>query len=176
MLNILKHYRFLLIFFFIFGTSTSVFADADTTLNNSCVEIKKQEKQEENNKIWLKNLFKAMYSDPTTDFTKLIPESYSPNYTQWVDGKTMGYQDILKHRLAQKKVISDIKITFEHMIAKGDKVFTVHWVNAKKKDGSEVIVKVIALFQIQNGKLISCDEMTYTIKGSKEDQDLGSRH
>ncbi len=151
------------------GIGTSVFAEVAP--NN----IAKEKAQEEKNKEWLRTLFKEMYEDPTTDFTKLIPKKYSKNYTQWVDGKTMGYDDILKHRLAQKKVISDIKITFEHMVAEGDKVCTIHWVHAKKKDGSEVIAKVIALFQIQNGKLVLCDEMTHQIKGTKEDADLGSR-
>ncbi len=129
----------------------------------------------EHNKTLIKSLFKEMYENPNLDLEKFVPQHFSKNYIQYVDGKVMKYGSIIKHRLAQKEILTSIKIKIEHIVAEGDKVFTIHRAYATKKDGSKVQAKIIALFQIKDDKVVLCDELTRTEKGTKEDQDLGSR-
>lgn len=43
-------------------------------------------------------------------------------------------------------------------------------------EDDKVKAKVHALFTIEDGQLTSCDELTYLLEGSKEDENLGSRH
>ena len=62
------------------------------------------------------------------------------------------------------------------MLQEGNKVSTVHYVEAIKHDGNKVEAKVMALFQFEDDKIIQCDELTLITVGSKEDRDLGSRH
>lgn len=47
---------------------------------------------------------------------------------------------------------------------------------ALKKSGEHVEIKVIALHQISNGKIILTDELTHVINGNSEDKELGSKH
>lgn len=100
---------------------------------------------------------------------------FSPDYIQLVDGKTFDYSTLVKHMKTQKAVLQSAKITFKYLIAEGNKVSSVHIVDAIKKDGSSIKAQVNALIIIENNKIILCDELTYLIKGSKADQDLGSR-
>lgn len=101
---------------------------------------------------------------------------FSKDYIQHVDGKTLNYDQFVAHMKIQKTLIQSAKITFRYLIVEGDKVATLHLVNAVKKDGSLIEAQVNAIFEIENKKVILCDELTYLIKGEKSDKDLGSRH
>ena len=117
-----------------------------------------------------------MFEDPDVNIEKLAAEKISPNYVQHVDGKTLDYEQFIKHRLVQNKVVKTITVNFQHIVAEGDKIFTIHVADVEKKDGSKVKIKVIAMFIIKDAKLVACDELTHVLEGSKEDEDLGSRH
>lgn len=101
---------------------------------------------------------------------------FSKDYTQYVDGKTLDYTHFVAHMKVLTSTLKSAKITFKHLIAEGDKVATVHIVNAIKQDGKHIEAQVNALMQIKNNKIILCDELTYLIHGEKSDKDLGSRH
>jgi ketosteroid isomerase-like protein len=101
---------------------------------------------------------------------------FSKDYVQYVDGKTLKYNDFIAHINALKNVLKSAKITFKHMIVEEDTVATVHLVDAVKKDGGIIEAQVNALFRIKDKKVILCDELTHLIKGEKSDRDLGSRH
>jgi len=101
---------------------------------------------------------------------------FSPSYTQHVDGKTISYQQFIDHMHLQKSVLTKAKVHFEYLVEEGNKVCSVHTVEASKKDGHQVKVRVFALFIIENDKIVLCDELTHLIEGSREDRDLGSRH
>ena len=61
-------------------------------------------------------------------------------------------------------------------IEEGNSVASLHIVYVRKKNSNqEVIVEVHAFFEFDNDILISCDERTRIIQGSKEDEDLGRR-
>lgn len=101
---------------------------------------------------------------------------FSKEYIQYVDGKILNYDHFVAHMKALMATIKSAKVTFKHIIAEGDKVTTIHRVNAVKHNGSQIEVQVNALFQIKDNKIILCDELTYLIQGEKSDKDLGSRY
>lgn len=101
---------------------------------------------------------------------------FSEDYVQYVDGKILKYNDFIAHMKAQKNVMKSIKVTFKYIVVEGATVATVHLIDGIKKDGGVIQVQVNALFQIKDKKMISCDELTYLIKGEKSDKDLGSRY
>ncbi len=100
---------------------------------------------------------------------------FSENYVQYVDGKTLNYNDFVAHMKAQKKSLKSAKVTIKHLVIKDDKIATVHIVDAVKKDGSIVKMQINAFFQVKNNQFILCDELTHLIKGEEGDRDLGSR-
>jgi hypothetical protein len=91
-------------------------------------------------------------------------------------GKTLDYQQFVAHMKAQKKIIKSAKITFKYIIVEGDKIATLHIVDAIKQDGSCIEAQVNAIFQIKDKRIFLCDELTHLIKGDKSDKDLGSRY
>lgn len=101
---------------------------------------------------------------------------FSKHYVQYVDGKQLDYDDFVAHMKAQKAVMQSLKITFKHIIVEGDKLATVHIADGVKKDGGLVQAQINALFQIEDKKIILCDELTMLMKETKADRDLGSRH
>lgn len=128
-----------------------------------------------NNKQIIQDAFRDVIEN-TSAGEEMISQYFSKDYRQFVDGKQLNYDQFVAHMKAQKLAIKSVKVSFENMLSDGDKVSTVHIVDAVKKDGSIIKVKVIAMFQIDQGKIMLCDELTYFIKGNDVDRDLGSRH
>ncbi len=100
---------------------------------------------------------------------------FSKTYVQYVDGEKLNYADFVAHMKAQKNVMQSVKITVKHIVVEGDKVATIHVIDGVKKNKTRVKAQVNALFQIKDGKIILCDELTHLIAGEKSDKDLGSR-
>ncbi|AXH61202.1 MULTISPECIES: nuclear transport factor 2 family protein [Providencia] len=100
---------------------------------------------------------------------------FSDKYIQVVDGKQIDFNEFIAHLQVLKQATESIVITIKS-IAEGDGcVHTQHLAKATKKDGSISEFEVFACFQIEDGKIIRCEEMTRMIKGSSQDEDLGSR-
>ena len=98
---------------------------------------------------------------------------FSKDYIQHVDGKTMDYAGLLEHAKTLKSRVKNIKISYEHLIVEGNKVCSVHIVDAMR-DNQPVKTKVFALFEFENNKIILCDELTYLMLGEESDRDLGA--
>ncbi|MDA0911127.1 MAG: nuclear transport factor 2 family protein, partial [Proteobacteria bacterium] len=105
-----------------------------------------------------------------------IHKYFHPDYTQYVDGKILKFDNFIAHIKALKSTVSQVKIHFEHLIEEGNKVCSVHYPEAEKINGMIIKAKVIAMFEFKGDQLILCDELTHLIEGDKEDEDLGSRH
>lgn len=100
---------------------------------------------------------------------------HSKDYIQYVDGKVLNYENYVTHRKALQKTIKSLKVVFHDLIIQGNKVVTRHTAYGVKKDNKEIELQVIAIFEIQDGKIISCHELTHLAKGERPDRDLGSR-
>lgn len=121
----------------------------------------------------VENVFKVL-----TDM-KAVNEDYaqyiSKDYVQCVDGEILKYNGFLDHMKALKKSVKSITIVFHDIITEGNKVVTRHTAYVVKKNNKEAEVQVIAIFEVKDGKIISCNELTHMQKGETADRDLGSR-
>lgn len=138
-----------------------------------------QKSQQEKNIEIIKEFFEAQYNDPTLDVKKAqetIEKYMHKDYVQHVDGKILYYKDSLPHRVAQLKLIKDLHITFDHLMADGDKVYSIHRAKATKLKGGDIEVRVFALFRLRDGKIYFCDELTHVVKGDAADKEIGSKH
>jgi ketosteroid isomerase-like protein len=128
-----------------------------------------------NNEIQLVKDSFNIFGEGNTE--ELVAKYHDKNYIQYSDGKVLNYQNLLDHVKHLKSILkSPVEIHYDHVIAEGDKVVTVHRAKATKKDGKSVEIKVIALHQIKDGKIILTDELTHVITGNEEDKEMGSRH
>ncbi|WHN65007.1 nuclear transport factor 2 family protein [Cysteiniphilum sp. QT6929] len=123
----------------------------------------------------LVRIFKIIFEKDGFDEAD-IHKYFHPDYTQYVDGKILKFDNFIAHIKALKSTVSQVKIHFEHLIVEGNKVCSVHYPEAKKINGMIIKAKVIAMFEFKGDQLILCDELTHLIEGDKEDEDLGSRH
>ena len=127
----------------------------------------------------LKKLIQKIFKETVENIqaTELLYTQYfSKEYTQCVDGVSLNYEAFVAHMKMQKEALKSLKIVFHEMIAEGGKVATFNTVYATRKDAKKVEVQVIALFELRDGKVISCNELTRLVKGEESDRDIGSRH
>lgn len=122
---------------------------------------------------FIEKVFKEVIENLDAD-EETISEYFSPYYTQYVDGHKLNYEDFVQHMRLQKSLLTSAKITIEYCVIEGNAICTVHKVDAIKKNGDKIVVKVIAYFEIEDEKIILCDELIYLLKGGDEDQNIGS--
>jgi hypothetical protein len=73
------------------------------------------------------------------------------------------------------RTLKNVKITFESAVAEGASVVGIHRAEAEKIAGGKIAIRAFALFAIDQGKIVLCDELTRLEKGAAEDRDLASR-
>jgi predicted SnoaL-like aldol condensation-catalyzing enzyme len=122
----------------------------------------------------IQDVFTNILENQESDKT-LISKYFADNYVQHVDGKTIKFDDFVKHIQTLKETIKDISITVNTIVEEDDIVFTNHEVKTISRKGRENQIKVIAEFRLKDGKIYRCDELTHMVEGHVEDQDLGSR-
>lgn len=129
---------------------------------------------QENNKELIQRMFRDVIEPDAFD-ENVINRYFSPTYIQKVDGKTLDFAGFGDHMRAVKAAITNTRVTVDLMMAEGNKVIDIHHVAADKRGGGQVRVRVVALFEIKDGKIVRCDEDTHVEEGGAADKDLGSR-
>jgi ketosteroid isomerase-like protein len=129
---------------------------------------------QENNKAFIQQMFRDVIEPDAVD-DEALRRYFSPKYVQKVDGKTLDFAGFSDHLRAVKAAVTNVRVTFDLMMAEGDKVMDIHHVRADKRAGGQVAVRVVALFEIKDGKIVRCDEDTHLEEGAATDSDLGSR-
>lgn len=125
------------------------------------------------NKNFIERVFKEVIEDLNAD-EKIISQYFSPHYIQYVDGHHLNYEDFVQHMVVQKSLLDSVKVCIEHCVIEGNAICTVHRVDAIKKNGEKIAIKVIAYFKVENKKIIFCDELTHLLEGDEKNQNIGS--
>ena len=130
--------------------------------------------QEEINKSLVERAFQDVFASDAFD-EAAIARYFSPRYVQKTDGRALDYPGFVAHVRELKRTVKNVKITFERMVAEGANVVSIHRAEAEKVAGGRISVRVFALFVIDEGKIVLCDELTHLEQGGAEDRDLASR-
>lgn len=125
------------------------------------------------NKNFIEQVFKEVIEDLNAN-EEVISRYFSPSYIQHVDGHTLNYKEFVQHMMVQKTLLDSVKVTIERSVFEDGKFCTVHRVDAIKKNGTRISIQVIAYFEVENNKIVLCDELTYLLKGASEDANIGS--
>jgi predicted SnoaL-like aldol condensation-catalyzing enzyme len=129
--------------------------------------------QEETNKSLVERAFRDMFASDAFD-EGAIARYFSPRYVQKTDGRELDFAGFVAHVRELKRTLKNVKITFERAIAEASTVVSIHRAEAEKVAGGRVAVRVFALFVIEDGKIVLCDELTRLEQGAAEDRDLAS--
>ena len=128
----------------------------------------------ESNKALLRRMFREVLEADSFD-EQLILRYFSPSYVQQVDGKTLRFGEFVDHVREVKKTVTNLRFTFDEMIAEGGKVMEIHRVEGEKRAGGKFAIRLFSFWRIDDGKIVSCDEVSRVEQGAPEDRDLGSR-
>ena len=121
----------------------------------------------------IRNAFHEIFENPDSDIDS-IGKYFSKDYIQHVDGKTLNFEAFIKHIQTLKSKVKNVHIEFLELIADGNKACSVHIASAQKKEGHLVEAKVIAFFELKDGKIVLVDELTHLIVGESSDKEIGS--
>jgi len=131
--------------------------------------------QEEFNKSLIERAFQDVFASDAFD-EGAIARYFSPRYVQKTDGRTLDFSGFVAHVRELKRTLKNVKITFERAVAEGASVVSIHRAEAEKFAGGRIAIRVFALFLIDGGKIVLCDELTHLEQGAAEDRDSASRH
>ena len=131
-------------------------------------------RQEEFNKSLVEHAFQDVFASDAFE-EAAIDRYFSPHYVQKTDGRTLDFAGFVAHVRELKRTVKNVKITFERMVAEGANVVSIHRAEAEKIAGGRISIRVFALFVIDEGKIVLCDELTHLEQGAAEDRDLASR-
>jgi hypothetical protein len=120
---------------------------------------------------WIQEALHYGFDMKTTDYTKYM----STDYVEHIDGKVFDFKQWLHHMKGLKVLMKSYTLTFDEIVAEKDQLATSYVVHAVKKDGSQLDIRIIAIFKIKDGKMIYCDELTHVIHGGSADKTIGSQ-
>ncbi|MFT9016959.1 nuclear transport factor 2 family protein [Acetobacter malorum] len=115
----------------------------------------------------------ATFTDFSTSLDQL-KAFLTSDYQQIVDGRTLTLDDFLTHARALREALQSLEITVERIICQEDMAATVHVARATRLSGHISTIKVIAFFQLREGRIALVDELTHVLEGNSEDKTLGS--
>jgi predicted SnoaL-like aldol condensation-catalyzing enzyme len=130
--------------------------------------------QEKLNKSLVERAFQDVFGSDTLD-EAAIARYFSPRYVQKTDGRTLDFPGFVAHVRELKRTVKNVRISFERMVAEGANVVSIHRAEAEKVAGGRIAIRVFALFVIDEGKIVLCDELTRLEQGAAGDRDLASR-
>ncbi|KIO77632.1 hypothetical protein TH53_08280 [Pedobacter lusitanus] len=122
----------------------------------------------------LKEIFSEVLENPLYQ-EELIKKHFSPDYVQYVDGKTLYFEEFNQHMKVLKKDMPEIKIDVLTLVQEDHTVFSNHLVSGTTKEERKGLVQVIGEFRFSGNRLCYCNELTCLLSGDPKDRDLGSR-
>ena len=122
---------------------------------------------------FLERVFRNML-DPALE-ASAMGEFFSSSYIQVANGERLDYQGFINHAQAVKRSLATAKVNFERIVVDGDQIADIHVLDATKKDGSALKMKVLAFYKLRDGKIVEVDELTHLVQGAEADRDIGYR-
>lgn len=123
-------------------------------------------------KVFVKNAitYALENKNPKMDYGKYV----SPNFVNRVDGNVFNFNQWVTHQKHIKAITQSMKPRFDWIVAEGNNVAVIFYIDLVKKDGRLLTVKDMAFFKIQNHKVIYVEELTRLVKGALKDKNIGS--
>ncbi len=118
-------------------------------------------------------IFKEILENPLVN-EKIIEKYFSRDYIQHVDGKTLNYNDFVRHLNTLKKTIKHLSITIRSIVKENEIIFTNHLISGIAQGGKTIKGEVIAEFRLKNDQIYYCNELTYITGGDEENKNIGS--
>jgi hypothetical protein len=123
---------------------------------------------------FLSRIFNSLFDPAQT--AEQTGRHFAGDYQQHADGKVLDHALFVEHARTLKATLKSASVSFEKVIACGQSLASVHIVDAIKHDGQRLKVKVVALYEVEDGLIRRVDELSHLLEGEASDRDLGTRH
>jgi len=105
----------------------------------------------------------------------VLQQFFSHDYQQYVDDKVLNFHQFVSHMQTLKQHSLQRQLRIIACAAAQQTVFTRHRVAVTHDDGQVSEFEVMAQFELRDGKICRCHELTRQIFGPEQHRDLGSR-
>ena len=120
-------------------------------------------------------MFQDVFASDSFD-QQVLDRYFNPKFVQHADGKTLDFDGLADHVRELKRTVTNLRFTFERILAEGDTVMDIHRVEGRKRaNGESFVVRLFSLWVVENRKIVLCDELSRLEQGAPEDRDLSSR-
>lgn len=125
------------------------------------------------NKELVKTVFNLLFESKKMN-TEEISAYFSRDYVQIVGKEFLNFEDFICHVRKVREKLSSCHITFQTLISEGNIVFSNHMVDAILRNGTLLRQHILAEFEVQDGKIIRCDELACQLDGDVSEKNLAS--
>lgn len=108
-----------------------------------------------------------MYQDVILDL-KLdkISEYFSDQYMQVTDGTEVNIQGFHTHMETLKSIVDTLELSpfYDFLFDEEKQTATLRYeVHVKKKNGDSGVIEIIAIFELKDGEILRCNELTRSL-------------
>ncbi|MEC1259598.1 nuclear transport factor 2 family protein [Bacillus swezeyi] len=130
------------------------------------------------NKNEAKQFLSQMYQDIVSEMNvEKIPDYFSSRYIQITDGNKIDLAELTDHMLALKEVAESITVSPFHEFLFDEDLQTAtlrYTVEVVKKSGNCGRIELIAIFKLDDYKIVQCHELSNVIEGGDGFDELAS--
>jgi len=134
-----------------------------------CANFAKKSKME----TWIKALFRDVIENEQYD-EQLVCRYFSPDYIQVVDQQALDFEAFKKHVRKLKEKVQRVEVVFLNIASNETSVLTRHRVTSHLRNGAQATHLVFAEFQVADGQVVRCEELTRLLEGDESAAHLGS--
>jgi hypothetical protein len=119
----------------------------------------------------LKAFWNAVY-DTSVNIDEVFEQFIHEQYSQCINGVTIGRIQYKQHVLQQRKLMTVNKIEYVHILEKDDELFALYYPEGTNSVNMPIKAEVIAYFQFCDEKLLKIQGQVQLIEGSLSDIDM----
>lgn len=106
---------------------------------------------------FLEEAFGKLFEPASTE--EDILRYFTPDYTQDLNGKVYAFDEFMRGVAGIKSEFSSLKAVFTTVVASGENIAEVHILEATRKDGTRMRLKVMAIQKTRGGRISGVEEL-----------------
>nr|WP_307839902.1 nuclear transport factor 2 family protein [Bacillus cereus] len=129
------------------------------------------------NKEQAYTFLKQVYQDVILNLKlEKISEYFSAEYIQVTDGTEVNIQGFHTHMETVKSIVETLLLSpfYDFLFDEEKQTATLRYeIHVKKKNGNSGVIEIIAIFELRDGKIIRCNELTRSLQHDAEFNTIG---
>lgn len=108
-------------------------------------------------RLFLEKAFGKLFEPSSTEAEVLL--YFTPDYQQNLNGKVYSFKDFMRGVSGMKAQYTSLKAEFTTVVSSGDTVAEIHTLDATRKDGTHMRLKILAFQRLREGRICRVEEL-----------------